>query len=259
MYDAITCIKFTGTVSPHTEVIYTAVLVWLQHEAIWLQTGHLELLSNRTVQHNPETVSLQLLKSTNKVVYPSWAWSNVLSIPTLGSSGWCISDQVSYAEACLYHANLWNLCNHSVHSCWYHCRNYLELWKATQTWNCGCSCVLFIVYIIALGLFEANAIQFGLDQLLEDPTTKLISFIHWYYWNQNVAGLILYYTASLATYYKASLGINNTQIQFLNGHLDHLLVIVGFVTMLIINTALLIWYLVSKKHFYIQRAVSTRR
>ena len=41
--------------------------------------------------------------------------------------------------------------------------------------------VLFIVYIIALGLFEANAIQFGLDQLLEAPTTKLISFIHWYY------------------------------------------------------------------------------
>ena len=116
-----------------------------------------------------------------------------------------------------------------------------------------------ITAIIGLGLFEANAIQFGLDQLLEDPTTKLISFIHWYYWNQNVAGLILYYTASLATYYKASLGINNTQIQFLNGHLDHLLVIVGFVTMLIINTALLIWYLVSKKHFYIQRAVSTRR
>ena len=40
--------------------------------------------------------------------------------------------------------------------------------------------VLFIVYIIGLGLFEANAIQFGLDQLLEAPTPKLISFIHWY-------------------------------------------------------------------------------
>ena len=52
--------------------------------------------------------------------------------------------------------------------------------------------VLIIVYIIGLGLFEANAIQFGLDQLLEAPTPKLISFIHWYYWSQNVAGLILF-------------------------------------------------------------------
>ena len=33
-----------------------------------------------------------------------------------------------------------------------------------------------------MGLFEANALQFGLDQLLEAPTPKLIAFIHWYYW-----------------------------------------------------------------------------
>ena len=29
--------------------------------------------------------------------------------------------------------------------------------------------------------FEANALPFGLDQLLETPTQKLIAFIHWYY------------------------------------------------------------------------------
>ena len=33
--------------------------------------------------------------------------------------------------------------------------------------------------IIGTGLFEANVIQFGLDQLLESPTPKLIEFIHW--------------------------------------------------------------------------------
>ena len=38
-----------------------------------------------------------------------------------------------------------------------------------------------ILGIAGLGMFEANAIQFGLDQLLEAPTPKLISFIHWYY------------------------------------------------------------------------------
>ena len=43
-----------------------------------------------------------------------------------------------------------------------------------------CACVS-VVAILGIGLFEANAIQFGLDQLLEASTPKLISFIHWYY------------------------------------------------------------------------------
>ena len=51
----------------------------------------------------------------------------------------------------------------------------------------------FATYIIGLGLFEANIIQFGLDQLLEAPTSKLIAFIHWYYWSQSVGGLALFY------------------------------------------------------------------
>ena len=52
-----------------------------------------------------------------------------------------------------------------------------------------------IIGIVGLGMFEANAIQFGLDQLhvLEAPTQNLISFIHWYYWSQNVARLVMFY------------------------------------------------------------------
>ena len=53
----------------------------------------------------------------------------------------------------------------------------------------------YMVCILSGGVFEANAIQFGLDQLLEAPTPKLITFIHWYYWIQNVGGLILFYSA----------------------------------------------------------------
>ena len=44
-----------------------------------------------------------------------------------------------------------------------------------------------------MGLFEANALQFGLDQLLEAPTPKLIAFIHWYYWTHNVVQLVTMY------------------------------------------------------------------
>ena len=34
--------------------------------------------------------------------------------------------------------------------------------------------------VVGLGLFQSNIIQFGLDQLLEAPTPKLIAFIHCY-------------------------------------------------------------------------------
>ena len=42
-----------------------------------------------------------------------------------------------------------------------------------------------ILVTTSAGLFQANALQFGLDQLLEAPTPKLIAFIHWYYWTHN--------------------------------------------------------------------------
>ena len=58
------------------------------------------------------------------------------------------------------------------------------------------------VGVLGVGLFEANAIQFGLDQLLEALTPKLITFIHWYYWSQNVGGLI-FFTYVLPSYYLA--------------------------------------------------------
>ena len=52
-----------------------------------------------------------------------------------------------------------------------------------------------ILITIGAGLFEANAIQFGLDQLLEAPTPKLIAFIHWYYWTQNAMQLVATYVS----------------------------------------------------------------
>ena len=57
-----------------------------------------------------------------------------------------------------------------------------------------------MIYAVGLGLFQAIAIQFGLDQLLEAPRPKLIAFIHWYYWaalhrkqqvNNNIHGLFI--------------------------------------------------------------------
>ena len=43
-----------------------------------------------------------------------------------------------------------------------------------------------------LGLFEANAIQFGMDQLLEASSDQLGTFIHWYYWSLSLGRLATY-------------------------------------------------------------------
>ena len=59
----------------------------------------------------------------------------------------------------------------------------------------------FCILVVGIGFLEANGIQFGLDQLLEAPTPKLIAFIHWYYWAQSVGKLIIFYTVTITDCY----------------------------------------------------------
>ena len=40
-----------------------------------------------------------------------------------------------------------------------------------------------VIDIITMGMFEANAIQFGMYQMLEANSDQLVTFIHWYYWS----------------------------------------------------------------------------
>ena len=46
--------------------------------------------------------------------------------------------------------------------------------------------IFFVAMVVGVGMFEANAIQFGMDQLLEEPTETISSFIHWYYLSTGV-------------------------------------------------------------------------
>ena len=100
----------------------------------------------------------------------------------------------------------------------------------------------FILLVAGLGLFEANAIQFGLDQLLEAPTPKLIAFIHWYYWAQSVAQLIICYsTASIG----AALTVVNNTATFTKPIATFVLVL------MILNTSVaLILHCIGKKHLH---------
>ena len=55
------------------------------------------------------------------------------------------------------------------------------------------SCVLVCIVIgpLGLGIYEANAIQFGMDQMLESSSEQLSSFIHWHFWCVNIGPLII--------------------------------------------------------------------
>ena len=119
------------------------------------------------------------------------------------------------------------------------------------------SAVIFIVYIIGLGLFRANAIQFGLDQLLEAPTPKLISFIQWYYWAQNVGSLALFYVTILGS--KASDELSVHLITNITNYeryksLSSVLITPLLIAWTIILTAVLVKFCTTRKYFYIQKA-----
>ena len=59
-----------------------------------------------------------------------------------------------------------------------------------------------LIGLIGIGLFESTAIQFGMDQMLEASSDQLSTFIHWYYWSQNLGQLIIIcITTAILTYF----------------------------------------------------------
>ena len=67
--------------------------------------------------------------------------------------------------------------------------------------------IFVITGLIGLGIYESNAIQFGMDQMLESSSEQLSSFIHWYFWCVNIGPLIIYYAILGAFLYFSSCAI----------------------------------------------------
>ena len=103
--------------------------------------------------------------------------------------------------------------------------------------------------IIGIGLFEANVIQFGLDQLLEASTPELIKFIHWYYWSRSVGSLLLFYISTSAVC--ASEICYKEQYEFYE-IFKNSIYIVCFIIACTVAISNLILFIVNQKHFYIQ-------
>ena len=101
--------------------------------------------------------------------------------------------------------------------------------------------------ITGVGLFEANAIQFGLDQLLEAPTPKLIAFIHWYYWTYNAVQLVVMHIMV------GWIVIRDTKLKYHSCTRDNLLfAIVAILGLAAVSSLVLLHK--SKPHLYILNA-----
>ena len=49
-----------------------------------------------------------------------------------------------------------------------------------------------VIVAIGFGGFQANIIQFGMDQLHDASTDEIVSFIHWFIWTCNSSGFVVY-------------------------------------------------------------------
>ena len=132
-----------------------------------------------------------------------------------------------------------------------------HIWHLSLRHNKGAIFVfiVLVVYAFGLGLFQANAIQFGLDQLLEAPTPKLIAFIHWYYWAQNFGSLVLFYVTAgcdliLNEFHVITNGSIKRQWRESYDIARHSLPLIALTFVI---TVVLIKFCTTKKHFYIQK------
>ena len=96
-------------------------------------------------------------------------------------------------------------------------------------------CLIFIIAITGFITFNANAIQFGMDQLYDSPADHRSLFIHWYMW-------ITYFSLLLA------------QVPFLLGHQNYysfsiLLQLYVVATLIILSVSLVLAF--RNKHWFI--------
>ena len=84
----------------------------------------------------------------------------------------------------------------------------------------------FMMFVTGLGCYQANFIQFGLDQLLDAPSASLALFIHLVMWAGNLGALViqvfievLWCKYGIRSRYGALCGLSiSTDVAFLSDH-----------------------------------------
>ena len=110
-----------------------------------------------------------------------------------------------------------------------------------------------LVGISGLGMYEANAIQFGMDHMMEASSEQLSSFIHWYYWCVNIGPLLVFYlqVACIAYVRECEIRAENITLD-LNHSLGIFLLFPASIQIIISFVCLCVMYL-KRSHFLIEQ------
>ena len=104
-----------------------------------------------------------------------------------------------------------------------------SLWPQIHYIIIGIDVPFLVIGIISVGMFEANAIQFGMDQMFEASSKQLSSFIRWYFWCAHIGATLMIYLVIGACLYGFNCKVNN--IHF-NTILDELVVFTCWIALL---------------------------
>ena len=110
--------------------------------------------------------------------------------------------------------------------------------------------VTFVLITTAgLGMFESNAIQFGMDQMLDASSEQLSSFIHWYFWCAHIGPLVLFYIAMGTFMYMETCRFQMDHVYELsNTIINFIVLIISSIETVIFIFALVYIYLSKQSH-----------
>ena len=102
------------------------------------------------------------------------------------------------------------------------------------------------IALLGNGLFQANAIQFGTDQMSEASSWQLSGFIHWYYWSSRLGNVLIFYSA-------LSVDLNNVKQNSVFDKLAYLVLNVA-IAQLVFTIGGITAFHAAKHHFNIEPA-----
>ena len=114
--------------------------------------------------------------------------------------------------------------------------------------------ILVMAFAVGLGMYEANAIQFGMDQMMEASSEQLSSFIHWYFWCAHVGPLLISsINICVYWYFSNSCTVQNESIDTIIYSILGWIMLFGISTQFIVYCFGIVLITCYEKHSHIQQ------
>ena len=113
--------------------------------------------------------------------------------------------------------------------------------------------IAFLLGTMGLGMYESNAIQFGMDQMIEASSEQLSSYIHWYFWCAHIGPLLVFCVTSFLIllfsmfHFQAPNGFNGAE--YIIGMIAMVCTMISILLMVVNVLLLFCW----KRFFHIEQ------